>query len=180
VFVYCADMDKLFAITTAALDRLRLDIQDARIITTDAGYSIDTYMVLETESGVAVDGAERREEIRERVRRALLAHDDPPASAPLVSLRKHRHFNFTPLVQFSRDDRRSRTVMEVIAVDRPGLLSEIGSAMEQCEVNLLDARIATFGERAEDYFYITDRRRRPFSDAAAQERLRNLIVTALT
>jgi [protein-PII] uridylyltransferase len=69
--------------------------------------------------------------------------------------------------------------MEVIAVDRPGLLSDIGSAMDKCGVSLVDARIATFGERAEDYFYITDRRQRPFSDAAAQERLRQLIVSAL-
>ncbi len=180
VFVYCADMDNLFAITTAALDRMRLDIQDARIITTDAGYSIDTYMVLEADGGSAVDGADRRAEIAERVRRALIARECPPASTPLVSLRKHRHFNFKPSVQFTRDDKRSRTVMEVIAVDRPGLLSDIGSAMDKCGVSLVDARIATFGERAEDYFYITDRRLRPFSDAAAQERLRSLIVSALS
>ncbi|MBK6658472.1 MAG: hypothetical protein IPG43_10155 [Proteobacteria bacterium] len=70
--------------------------------------------------------------------------------------------------------------MEVIAVDRPGLLSAIGDAMDQCGVSLVDARIATFGERAEDYFYITDRRQRPFSDPLAQARLRDLIVTALT
>ncbi|MBK8960918.1 MAG: [protein-PII] uridylyltransferase [Proteobacteria bacterium] len=180
VFVYCADMDKLFAITTAALDRLRLDIQDARVITTDAGYSIDTYMVLDADSGSAVDSAARRAEIGERVRRALLARERPPASATVASLRRHRHFNFTPVVQFARDDKHSRTVMEVIAVDRPGLLSAIGDAMDQCGVSLVDARIATFGERAEDYFYITDRRQRPFSDPLAQARLRDLIVTALT
>jgi len=180
VFVYCADMDNLFALTTAALDRLRLDIQDARIITTEGGFSMDTYMVLEADTGTAVDTDERRHEIQERVRRALLAGGTAPAIAPLGRMRKHRHFSFTPSVQFARDDKRSRTVMEVIAVDRPGLLSEIGSAMEQCGVNLIDARIATFGERAEDYFYITDRRRRPFSDAAAQEHLRHLIVAALT
>ena len=180
VFVYCTDMDNLFAVTTAALDRLRLDIQDARIITTAAGYSMDTYIVLEADTGTAVDGEQRRAEIQQRLRRALLAGGSPPASTPLGNLRKHQPFNFTPIVQFARDDKRSRTVMEVVAVDRPGLLSEIGSAMEQCGVSLVDARIATFGERAEDYFYITDRRRRPFSDAAAQERLRSLIVTALT
>lgn len=180
VFVYCADMDQLFAITTAALDRLRLDIQDARIITTDAGFSIDTYMVLDADSGDAVRDAARREEIGEGVRRALLARECPAVNATLGSLRKHRHFNFTPVVQFTRDERRSRTVMEVIAVDRPGLLSEIGRAMDQCGVSLVDARIATFGERAEDYFYITDRRQRPFSDPAAQTRLRDLIVAALT
>lgn len=84
------------------------------------------------------------------------------------------------LPTFARDNKRSRTVMEVVAVDRRGLLSEIGSAMQQCGVSLVDARIATFGARAEDYFYINDSRRRPFSDAAAQERLRTLIVTALT
>ena len=179
VFVYCADMDNLFAITTAALDRQRLDIQDARIITTDAGYSMDSYMVLDAESRAAVADSERRQEIAERIRHALRTRTLDTANAPVGRMRKHRHFHFKPAVQFARDDKRERTVMEVIAIDRPGLLSEIGSAMDRCGVSLIDARIATFGERAEDYFYITDRRRRPFSDAHAQERLRALIVEAL-
>ncbi len=180
IFVYAADMDNLFALTTAAIDRLRLDIQDARIITTEAGYTLDTFMVLEAESRRAIESDLRRREIQDRIRSALIARQLLPAVAPIGSRRRHRHFRITPTVQFSRDDANRRTVMEVIAVDQPGLLSAIGHVMEQCEVNLVDARIATFGERVEDYFYITDRRNRPFSDGVAQDRMRKLLIEALT
>ena len=68
--------------------------------------------------------------------------------------------------------------MKVIALDRPGSLSEIGSAMQACDAHPVDARVATFGERAQDAFYITDSEQRPFSDVGAQQQLRALIVAA--
>jgi [protein-PII] uridylyltransferase len=46
-------------------------------------------------------------------------------------------------------------------------------------VRLHDARIATIGERAEDYFYVTDFDNRPFEDALRQDALRNEIVASL-
>ena len=83
-------------------------------------------------------------------------------------------------MHFARHDQRRRTVMKVIALDRPGSLSEIGSAIQACDAHPVDARVATFGERAQDAFYITDSEQRPFSDAGAQQQqLRALIVAAL-
>jgi len=70
-------------------------------------------------------------------------------------------------------------VMEVIAADRPGFLSLVGRAMQTQGVRLHDARIATIGERAEDYFYITDFDNRPFGDPARQDALRGEIIAAL-
>jgi [protein-PII] uridylyltransferase len=46
-------------------------------------------------------------------------------------------------------------------------------------VRLHDARIATIGERAEDYFYITDFADQPILDEVVRERLRASIVTEL-
>ena len=74
---------------------------------------------------------------------------------------------------------QSCTVMEVIAVDQPALLSNIGIAMNDCGASLAEARIATFGERVEDYFYITDREGHPYSAPARQNELRKAIVEAL-
>ncbi|MEQ8661530.1 MAG: [protein-PII] uridylyltransferase [Gammaproteobacteria bacterium] len=178
VFVYARDGDALFALTTAALDRLQLDIQDARIMTTAGGYTLDTYMVLERESGAVVDGRARLDEIASRVRATLRGETPPVVPAPLGARRKLRHFHIPTEVNFSRDEHR-RSVMEVIATDQPGLLSRIGSALEECGVTLIDARIATFGERVEDYFYIAARDGRPYTDAGAQERLRTCIIEAL-
>ena len=51
--------------------------------------------------------------------------------------------------------------------------------MNTCGANLIEARIATFGERTEDYFYITDSAGKPFTDTHQQDRLREAIVDAL-
>ncbi len=179
VFVYAADMDYLFAISTATLDRLRLDVQDARIITSEAGYTLDTYTVLDAESRSAVTDPERLHEIQSRLRSAIRAREIPAIrSAPAVN-RRLKHFWVPARVEFARDPAHARTVMEVIATDRPGFLSLVGRAMQNCGVRLHDARIATIGERAEDYFYITDLADRPLDDPARQLALREEILNAL-
>ena len=63
-------------------------------------------------------------------------------------------------MSFTPDERNRRTVMEVVASDRPGLLSSIGWALADTKVRLQNAKIVTFGERAEDIFYVTDSRNR--------------------
>jgi [protein-PII] uridylyltransferase len=54
-------------------------------------------------------------------------------------------------------------VLEVIATDRPGLLARIARALLDCEVLIQNAKIATFGERAEDIFFVTDCDHQPLS-----------------
>ena len=50
VFIYTKDGDFLFANTTATLERLRINVQGARIFTSTHGYCLDNFTVLE-ESG---------------------------------------------------------------------------------------------------------------------------------
>ena len=47
-------------------------------------------------------------------------------------------------------------VLEIIAADRPGLLSEIGKVFLAEQIDVNTAKIMTIGERAEDVFYITN------------------------
>ena len=47
VFIFVKDHDNLFALVTSVMDRLGLDIVDARIITSDAGAALDTFLVLD-------------------------------------------------------------------------------------------------------------------------------------
>ena len=59
-------------------------------------------------------------------------------------------------VSFSDDADNGRTILEVVAGDRPGLLSEIGKVLWEQRVDLQGAKIMTVGERAEDVFYVRD------------------------
>jgi [protein-PII] uridylyltransferase len=69
--------------------------------------------------------------------------------------------------------------MEVEAQDRPGLLKQIALALLQSKFKLDHARITTFGERAEDVFFITDRDNLPIPEGKAREQLVNTIKTRL-
>jgi [protein-PII] uridylyltransferase len=46
-------------------------------------------------------------------------------------------------------------------------------------VLLVSAKVATFGERAEDIFYITDRDRNPVEDSGQQDCIRRQIEMSL-
>ena len=68
--------------------------------------------------------------------------------------------------------------MEVVCADRPGVLSRIGWALAGAGASVHGAKIATFGERAEDVFRLTNRSGRPL-DTGERERLRAHIRRAL-
>ncbi len=144
-----------FARATAALDQQGLSIQDARITpTADAG-SLDSYLVLE-DTGLPITDRERMAGIEWQLRRAL---SDRNAATPLVTRRVPRQvrmFTTPTQVGFSADPDKGRTLVEVVAGDRPGLLSEIGQVFWNQKVELHGAKIMTVGERAEDVFTVTD------------------------
>jgi [protein-PII] uridylyltransferase len=73
------------------------------------------------------------------------------------------------------DERNQRSVLEIIAADRPGLLCDIGKVMMEERIDLLGAKVMTVGERAEDVFYVSDTGHGPLADARAQQ-----LVTRLT
>ena len=47
-------------------------------------------------------------------------------------------------------------MIELIAPDRPNLLTTVGRVFAEFELDLSTAKIATLGERVEDVFYVTD------------------------
>ncbi|MDX2316571.1 MAG: [protein-PII] uridylyltransferase [Gammaproteobacteria bacterium] len=171
VFVYAADQEFLFAASTSVLGRLGLNIVDSRIITADNGMTLDSYVVFELD-GTSVSGLARQREISAALRAALAQPRDARRHDRRLAKRQLRHFQTPTQVSFSDDSGNARTVMEVIAADRPGLLSVIGWALADCRVRLQNAKIATFGERAEDVFFLTDASNRPLApesfDAVAE------------
>ncbi len=155
VFVLAKDREYLFATATTVMGRLGLDIQDARIVTSRDGTVLDSFIVLEEDGEPLVD-PERVREVTATLREHLAAIAGPPVPVSRKPHRRLRHFSVATEVGF-RDDVSGRTVMEVTTTDRPGVLARIAVAMSGCGVSLHNARIATFGERVEDLFYVTDR-----------------------
>ena len=87
-------------------------------------------------------------------------------------------FSTPTTVNFAADEPNNRTVMEIIAGDHPGLLSEIGQILREYRINIQTAKILTIGERAEDVFFITDNDGNPL-DARQCEELEQAITSAV-
>jgi [protein-PII] uridylyltransferase len=163
-----------FVRAAAALDALGLTVFDARITALADGARLETYVVLE-DDGSPLEDAGRLDQVHNRVARELAAADRgrarsarlPPRHPP----RQVRLFQTPTRVVFG-DAREGRTVLELVAGDRPGLLSEVGQVFEEFGLRVHAARITTVGERAEDTFYLTGA---PLADAGERRRLAEAI-----
>jgi [protein-PII] uridylyltransferase len=63
--------------------------------------------------------------------------------------------------------------------DRPGLLARIGGVFLQFGIHLLNAKIATLGERVEDIFFISDKHGQPLTDITLCRELQDEICRQL-
>ncbi len=166
-----------FARTTAALDQLGLNIVDARITPTGDGFSMDLYHLLE-DDGAPITDSDREAEIERALWRSLQGPADAPFAVSRRAPRQARMFNTPTHISLAVDERNRRSVLELTAGDRPGLLCEVGKVLMAEQVELHAAKIMTVGERAEDVFYLTDLDNRPLTSAAA-ERLKEHLVQVL-
>ena len=166
-----------FARTTAVLDQLGLTIVDARITPTGDGFNLDLYHVLE-DDGAAITDSDRLEEIEHALWRSLQSASAPLPAVSRRAPRQVRMFNTPTHIALSVDDRNQRSVLELTAGDRPGLLCDVGNVLQAERVELHGAKIMTVGERAEDVFYVTGFDSRPLADDAA-ERLKERLIRAL-
>jgi [protein-PII] uridylyltransferase len=154
VLTYTPRRLRSFARTTGILDQMGLNVVDARLISSANGFSLETYVVLEDNGAVIADPARIRE-IERGLWRVLQQVEDSPPAVTRRAPRQVRMFWTPTQVNFSVDARNERTILELIAADRPGLLSEVGKVFRAERVAINGAKIMTVGERAEDVFYIT-------------------------
>lgn len=179
IFIRTKEQNNVFAAAATALDQLNLSIQDARIYNSCDGYSSDTFFVLDQ------DGKPVSEDpiTIARIQRALIDElslvDEYSAAISRRTPRQLKHFTMPTQTSLSHDVINGCSVLEVISPDRPGLLARIGRIFLEFDVHLLNARIATLGERVEDMFFITDSEGLPLSDESLCRALQNEICRQL-
>jgi len=166
-----------FAHATAALDELGTTIVDARVMPLENGYSLDTFIFMELDKRMDIDES-RIAKIRRSLARLLTAGGNGVAKVTRAAPRQVRMFTTATSVEFSDNPANSNTVMDLVAGDRPGLLSKIGQVFIDQNIAITAAKIMTIGERAEDVFYIERVGGGPL-DEVAQESLREELVARL-
>ncbi len=165
IFVHAADFAGLFAVVARELDRMQLNVMGARVITSDDGKSWDIFQVMDSHNQPLYESD------AERLKASLVEQLDarevrplPPRPVP----RRLQPFMGRSEIKLSAGD--GVTDLEIAATDRPGLLSAIAEALVAHGLRLHDARVATFGQRVEDMFTITDADGQPL-DRDACDRL---------
>ncbi|USJ01143.1 [protein-PII] uridylyltransferase [Xanthomonas prunicola] len=164
VFVYSTDRDGLFAAIVATLDRKGYGIHRARVLDAPHDAIFDVFEVLPRDT--YADGDPQR--LAATLRQVLAGDLQKVRPSRRAVPRQLRHFRFAPRVEFSESAGGRRTRISLVAPDRPGLLADVAHVLRMQNLRVHDARIATFGERAEDQFQITDEHDRPLSESARQ------------
>lgn len=179
VFIHTRSVDDLFAATAAAMEQLGLSIHDARIATSRNDWTLNTFIVLDSH-GLPIRDAERIEEMRRHLVEELDDPDDYPEIVTRHTPRQLKHFKVPTEVAIEQDPANERTLLELTAPDRPGLLARVGRIFMEQDIALSAAKIATLGERVEDVFFITTKAGEPLTDPERQQRLRERLVDVLS
>lgn len=178
VLVFGADMASLLVMTTAGFDLLNLNIVDARLHTTQMGFALHNYLVLD-QNDEAICSKSALQEIKQALQEQL--HKPSRGRDPLKAHlpRALKQFPIPTVVNFLETRQGQQTVIEVIAQDRPGLLYQIAEVFEKCNIKLHNAKVATFGARIEDIFIVTDLSDNPIIDTEQQDIIRQNIIDRL-
>ena len=174
VFVHDADRDGLFAAIVVTLDRLGLAIQQARALDGPGGTVFDSFQVLPEDVRADADP----QGLARKLGAVLAGPLDGVRPARRTPPRHLRHFRIAPQVEFAASADGAATVLSLVCTDRPGLLADVAHVLRSQGLRVHEARIATFGARAEDVFRVTGHDRQML-DGAACERLRDALLARI-
>ncbi len=152
VFIYCQDQPHLFNKVVSTIGTKKFSIHDAQIITTQDGYVFDSFIITEL-NGELVE-FDRRRELEQALTVALQSEKLPALS--IAPNRQLQHFSVQTDVRFLHENKKEHTEMELVALDKPGLLAQVSQIFSELNLNLLNAKITTVGEKAEDFFILTN------------------------
>jgi len=155
--VLAPDHPRLLSIIAGACAAASANIVDAQIFTTTDGRALDNIAV-SREFEQDEDESRRASRIVDTIEKALRGDLKLPeivarrtsTKAPLKA------FAIEPEVNIDNQWSNRYTVVEVIGLDRPGLLYELTATLSKLNLNITSAHVATFGERVVDVFYVTD------------------------
>jgi [protein-PII] uridylyltransferase len=179
VAVVAEDRPGLLAKIAGSLSLAGLNILSAQAFTTEDGVAIDLFTVEPAFLGHVDE--ERWRRFRHTLRRALegrewlearvrekRAHYPPPAA------------DVSTEVRVLEDASDFFSVVEVETADRIGLLHELAHAFEDLGIDVHLAKVATYGSRVVDAFYVRDLEGRKLGDAGRAEEVERVLTDRVT
>lgn len=167
LLIYMETREYLFTQITQELDRLNLNILEAKIYSTDTNHSLLLVYFLDAEQELITDPAMLLD-IETRLTDALSCSKEFTPVANHTKLRRIRHFKTPTTIEFKNLSNQA-TELSISTKDIPGLLSRIGQAFKVCETRLHEARINTVGEKAEDTFVVSSLQNQALNEQEQQK-----------
>ena len=176
-FVFAPETNKLLTQVTGSFEELDLNIIEARLQLSSNGFALYTFNATVPETELA-----RKRDynlfLEQRIRELMMRPKTVDAILSRNASRALKHFPIEPRISFLFNS-KNYTTMEVVAQDQPGLLHNVARVLKQHNLILLSARIATFGERVEDIFYIRHGDHSPVVEPSVLKQLEQQIHQAL-
>jgi [protein-PII] uridylyltransferase len=157
ITVLALDHPRLLAIITGACAAAGANIAEAQIFTTSDGLALDSIFVSRAFEDDA-DELRRAERIASHIIKALKGEIRLPdvVASRAKAGKPGTTFVVSPNVVIDNQLSAKASVIEVTGLDRPGLLYELTTEIGKLNLNIISARITTYGEKAVDVFYVTD------------------------
>lgn len=160
VFVYTKDKPSIFYNIVLLLGSKQLSIHDAKIITTKKGYTANTFVILDQQDQ-PIDDAERANMLEEALKRVLSNAQSLTEPKPVA--KRLEQFHIPTQVSFIETKTKNTIMVEILALDTPGLLANIAEVFQNFGIHIHSAKITTFGEKAEDVFTISNKNNQALS-----------------
>jgi [protein-PII] uridylyltransferase len=173
VMIYMQDQDDLFARICNFFDRMGYNIAQAIIYTTQHGYALNSFIVLDQLSkSVSYSGLLNH--IETKLLEKIVA--TTPLESPLQGRisRQVKHMPYATRVSINSELQSNNHMVEIVAGDRPGLLAKIAFVFLQHDIYLHNAKINTLGSRAEDSFLISAKKNQALTDGQIELLMQNL------
>jgi [protein-PII] uridylyltransferase len=157
VMVYSSDHPGLFSRFAGAIAVAGMNVVRATIFTTTDGMALDTFWIQDAD-GKAVTEKARLTKLKATIRDTLAGkiriRETLNKQTGLPS--RTRVFKVAQRVLIDNKASNVYTVVEVSGHDRRGFLHDITRALADLGLSVASARIATYGTRASDVFYVKD------------------------
>ncbi|MDZ4097301.1 MAG: [protein-PII] uridylyltransferase [Methylophilaceae bacterium] len=152
--IYTTDRDDLFAHICGFFERTGYNIVEARVYTTAHGYALNSFIVLD-QNDKSISYRSLLNYFEYELTQKLAEKSLPQNPVQGRVSRQVKHMPISATVTLKEDINSNNHTLEVIANDRPGLLSQLASMFLKHQVRLHNAKINTLGSRAEDTFVIS-------------------------
>jgi [protein-PII] uridylyltransferase len=153
LIIYGKEKPNLFAQVASVLDSRNCSIHDAQIMRTADGYVFDSFIILEN-NGERINSARRLESLTDAVTTQLNKPGQEHHNRRKMS-RRMKQLDVPTKVRFY-PSQTNVTLVELEALDAPGILAKVGELFVELKFTLHMAKISTIGERAEDLFIISN------------------------